>query len=73
MLPKPSKIVCKNFAKYKGKRRPKCRCLVCRDIYIDNLERKLRKISSIVKKVKKNKNINLVFGKKDLDLLRKIK
>lgn len=40
----PSKVACKDYHNYKGIKRPTCRCLLCRELYIDNLEAKIKKL-----------------------------
>ncbi len=34
-------VACKDYKNYKGKRRPKCACVLCREKYIDTLVKKL--------------------------------
>lgn len=34
---------CNYYARYKGIVRPKCNCVMCRELYVDNLGKRLSK------------------------------
>ena len=40
-IPKKAEIKCNNYEKYKGKLKPKCNCLACRDLYIKKLKEQI--------------------------------